>query len=196
MKNLVLFILSLFFGYSSIQGQALVPRFHWLDFLDTTSVDAITMPQLRQAIDSIDFTTISKEDLKYLDERIDGFNKRWMAVYGNKIPESNPAATIFVGGMDCDKCVNWVGYEILSIPGIEKIREIVRSENMITYHYFPEFEATIREAVQETLKKRFENCGYTITQPYEIDFPEVQEQLQLEIQYKEKLGLQKCYKHD
>jgi hypothetical protein len=177
-------------------AQALVPRFHYLDFLDTIGIDEITMLQIRQAIDSLDVTTISEEDINYLEARIDGFNKRWMAVYGNVMPAANPAATIFVGGMDCDKCVNWVGYEILAIEGIEKIREINTGENLITYHYYPEFETTIRTAVQQTLMKSFENCGYTITQPYEMEFPEVKEQLQLEIQHKEKLALPKCYKHD
>lgn len=192
----MLLVVSLFIGYTTCQAQALVPRFHWADFLDSAHIDDYSQIQIRQLIDSIDFTTVSDADLKYLEAKVDGFGKRWMAVYGHVVPPSNPAATIFVGGMDCNKCVNWVGHEILAIEGIEKIREIDRSQNIITYHYFPEFETSIRDAVQQTLNKRFENCGYTITQPYEMEFPEVLEQLQLEIQHKEKLGLQKCYKHD
>lgn len=196
MRKIYLLLLVLFFGGQSINAQELVPRFYWVQMFDTLDVETYSKAEIQQSMDSIDFTTVTEEEIKYIEKYFDPFQKRWMAKYGNNIPEINAATGIYVGGMDCDRCLEVVIAEILDIEGVEKIMESSLETDIIVYHYYNDYESSIRDIVFQTLSKNLEGCGYAISQTYEKDFPEVKEVMRQDSILKLELGTDKCFKHE
>ena len=197
MSRYLLIILISVTAFTTMQAQELVPRFYWVEMYDTLDIDTYTMEEIRQSMDSIDFTTVSEEEMKYIEKHFDPFQKRWMAKYGKHIPEINAATGVYVGGMDCERCVDLVTKELLSIEGVEKIMEYSIETDIIVYHYYPEFEDSIRDIVVQTLSKNLEGCGYAIAQTYEAQYDEqVLEMMKQDSILKEKLGVDGCFKHD
>lgn len=193
MKRIILYAVLFCVGLS-LNAQEKLPRFYWATMYDTLDVTISSMDEMRQAIDSIDFTTVTEEELEFLEKHFDPFQKRWMAVYGKAPASFDQATTIIAGGIICNKCEELITAEIESVENVIKVLSIDTEKSEIIFSFEGESYSAI-SSVMSTLDENLKECGYFFREYHEKETDEVQLKLG-ELKEQKKLILKKgCKNH-